>query len=375
VSEERPKLILTEDDLGPADAVAQPPAPQQPAEQQFPPLASDALAPPRVLTSSDLPGASPGLPLNLGGVKVRSLVAASVGIAIGWAICEITGIGTKPTTSESEANLQSGLFVAVLGLVFATVYSGWEQIENRSVEGFLHVVGRVAPAGAAIGFASGFVAQLIYTPIYRNVLENATFDDFADLTSNPKLYLARALAWGIFGMGMGAASALLVRSREKLINGLIGGAVGGAIGGVVFHWVAFNVDSLALSRLIGLLVVGGGIGLAIGLVETARREAWLHVVAGGMAGKEFILYATETTVGSDPKCDVVLIKDSAIQPYHFTIAASAGPGASRRTLTAYQGCPVTINGQPVAQHELRNGDTIGVGATSIAYAERTLQQV
>jgi hypothetical protein len=382
---DRPKLILTEDDLGPdADAaqpastqqpaaappVTQPPAQQPPAEQQFPALGGDAFAPPRVLTSNDLPGGSAPLPFNLGDVKTRSLVAASVGIAVGWAICEITGIGGATATSESELNFQSGIFVAVLGLAFAVIYNGWEQIENRSVEGLLHVARQVALAGAGIGFVSGFLAQVIYTPISRNVVENATFDDLESLTSNPKLYMARALAWGMFGMGMGAASAMLVRSREKLINGLIGGAVGGAIGGVVFHWAAFNIDSAALSRLIGLLVIGAGIGLAIGLVETARREAWLHVIAGGMAGKEFILYAAETKVGSDPKCDIVLIKDQAIQPYHFTIVTAAGPGVARRVLTAYQGCPVTIDGQPVAQHELRNGDTIGVGSTSIAYAER-----
>lgn len=384
MSDERRKLVLTEDDFGPVDdgaASAAPVAQRSPAQQQpsaeqrepaerFPALDGNSQAPPRVLTAGELPGGSAAPPFSLGDVKARSLVAASVGIAIGWAICEVTGIGTGSATSESELNIQAGLFVAVLGLTFAIVYSGWEQIEARSAEGLLHVARQVAPLGAAIGFASGFLAQVIYTPISRNVVESATFDDLGNIAANPKLYMARALAWALFGMGMGAASAMLVRSREKLINGLIGGAIGGAVGGVVFHWAAFNIDSEALSRLIGLLVIGAGIGLAIGLVETARREAWLHVIAGGMAGKEFILYAAETKVGSDPRCDIVLIKDAEIQPYHFTIVTSPGAGAVRRVLTAYQGCQVTIGGQPAVRHELRNGDVIGVGSTSIAYAER-----
>ena len=77
---------------------------------------------------------------------------------------------------------------------------------------------------------------------------------------------------------------------------------------------------------------------------------------------------SETRVGSSPLCDVTVIKDPGVQPYHFTVSPET---AGRRTLTAYQGCAVTINGAPVAQHTLRNGDAIGVGSTTIRYAERT----
>ena len=35
---------------------------------------------------------------------------------------------------------------------------------------------------------------------------------------------------------------------------------------------------------------------------------------------------------------------------------------------------MTIHGQPVAQHTLRDGDVIGVGTTFIKYAERTAPQ-
>src|SRR6476469_9903641 len=145
MSDERPKLILTEDDLGPdagaaapgpppaAASAAQPPTQQlpaqqppaqPPADQQFPALGGDAFAPPRVLTSSDLPsGPGASLPINFGDVKVRSLIAASVGIVVGWAICEITGLGSPTATSESELNFKSGLFVGVLGLAFAVIYN------------------------------------------------------------------------------------------------------------------------------------------------------------------------------------------------------------------------------------------------------------
>ena len=84
------------------------------------------------------------------------------------------------------------------------------------------------------------------------------------------------------------------------------------------------LESQGTARLIGLLFVGVGIGVAIGLIETARRDAWLNVVGGAMTGKEFIVYEAETKIGSDPKCEIVLIKDPAIQPYHFVINTPAG---------------------------------------------------
>ena len=75
-----------------------------------------------------------------------------------------------------------------------------------------------------------------------------------------------------------------------------------------------------------------------------RDELKSQIVAGGMTGKEFVLYDGETRVGSSPKCEITLIKEPAVQPFHFTISAEA---AGRRTLTAYEGCPVTVNGAPV----------------------------
>jgi hypothetical protein len=88
-----------------------------------------------------------------------------------------------------------------------------------------------------------------------------------------------------------------------------------------------------------------------------------------MTGKEFVLYEVETPVGSSPKCGITLIKDSNIAPFHFVIGAA---DRGRRTIAAYEGATIAVNGTPVTHHVLRSGDTITVGGTAIAYSERSI---
>lgn len=387
---ERRKLVLTEEELTAPEAPPAPPpprhsppppsyaapAPQQPP-QEFPTVGGVGGPPRAVAPGSAAPGAPPALPtwLNVNTVRGRSLVAAAAGIALAWAVTELLGGAEWGAGSHSKLALDasSAAWVAILGLLFVVVYSGWEHILARNPDGLLHVLRTTGPAGAGLGFVSGFIAQAVFTALIDAIdpTGHGLFVDPGDL----RLYLARALAWGLFGMGVGAASAALIRSRQKLVNGLIGGAIGGAVGGLVFHWVSLQMPtSQGSARLIGLLFVGVGIGVAIGLIETARRDAWLNVIGGAMTGKEFIVYEAETKVGSGPKCEIVLIKDPAVQPYHFVINTPAATTQQTRTLVAYQGCEVTIQGQRVAQHTLRDGDVIGVGSTFIRYSERTTQQ-
>jgi hypothetical protein len=364
---DKPKLVISLDDLddGPAAAGTRAPV-QSPAPRVFPtvdgvrrPVAQigNPLAP---APAAARPVAAAGF--NLGDVRARNLVASLAGMGLGWAVTEILGIGDSNSTSTLSQDFHAGVWVAVLGCLFSIVFVGWEHIEARNAEGVLVAARSAAPWGAGTGFVAGFIANAIYHALLVHALESG-----GGLTS---LYIARILGWGIFGLGVGATTAALVRARDKLINGALGGVIGGAVGGLAFEWVAEHVQSTGLARLIGLLVIGAGIGVAIGVVETLRREAWFHIVGGGMSGKEFVLYEGDTRVGSSPKCEITLIKDPAILPQHFAVTST--DSGARRTLVAHPGAVVTINGAPVARHHLRSGDSIGVGGTTIAYAERAI---
>ena len=57
--------------------------------------------------------------------------------------------------------------------------------------------------------------------------------------------------------------------------------------------------STTSARITGIAITGLAIGLGIGLVEVARRQHWLEIMTGGMAGKQFILYSSRTTIGAE----------------------------------------------------------------------------
>ncbi len=56
-------------------------------------------------------------------------------------------------------------------------------------------------------------------------------------TSVSTAYVARMIGWAIFGGGIGLAIGLVDKSKQRAINGALGGLAGGAIGGVVFEFV------------------------------------------------------------------------------------------------------------------------------------------
>jgi hypothetical protein len=219
----------------------------------------------------------------------------------------------------------------------------------------------VIPAAIA-GFAAGFAAQAVYTRVLEDAFRAGDFSP-----SSARLYLARSLGWAIFGLGTGLVLGVIDRSPRKAVNGAVGGLVGGAIGGVVFQLSSIHLSSSdRLSRLLGLLAIAALVAIATRAVEAARREAWLRVVAGGMTGKEFILYHAVTRIGSSPQCEIFLLKDPAVEPLHAQIE-ERGP---QRTLTASPAAPVLVNGSPTTSHTLRHGDTLQIGKTVISYAER-----
>lgn len=295
--------------------------------------------------------------------RTGPLVAAAAGILVAWAITEILGVENagEHATSKSSLNAASGLWTGSIAALFACVVVGFD----RAVEGAWQEVWRRATRTAipafVVGFASGYIAQAVYTHMLIAAVKHNDFD-----VGSGRFYLARIIGWAIFGLGIGVVFGLLDKSQRKAINGALGGVAGGAAGGAIFQWASLNIHSQHTPRLIGLLGVGLLVALAIRTVETARREAWLQIVAGGMAGKEFILYHAVTRLGASPDCEIFLLKDPAIAPLHAQIEDRG----HQRILSVAPGATVHINQTPVTSQVLRHGDQIQIGNTVIGYAER-----
>jgi hypothetical protein len=252
----------------------------------------------------------------------------------------------------------------VIAVVFASVMVGFDRAVGGAWSEAWRRARRIALPALGIGFVSGFVGSAIYLEIVESIVQKSGFVGEHDA----RLYVARALGWTVFGGGVGLAVGFADRSRAKAINGLIGGLGGGAVGGLLFQFTVAAFDSDGLSRLIGLLGIGLLVAAATRAVEHARREAWLRVVSGGLAGKEFILYHPVTHIGSAPECDIFLLKDPQVAPRHARIEDRG----TERLLHSTAGSPVFVNGAPVSSCRLRGDDRIQIGHSTIAYSERRI---
>jgi pSer/pThr/pTyr-binding forkhead associated (FHA) protein len=115
---------------------------------------------------------------------------------------------------------------------------------------------------------------------------------------------------------------------------------------------------------VGFGIFGLATGAMMGLVESALKDRWFYVTAGPLAGKQFILYKPQTTIGSDQRSDIYLFKDSAILPIHASLTSNG----SRITLRAAG--PVFVSGVPVTNRVLMDGDLVQIGRYTFRYKER-----
>lgn len=362
---ERSRIVLGEEDFADAPTV---PAERSAPVLPEPPLPSVVHRPPaQIGVGPGSPPANKGVGATLLDATGRALLIASgAGVFSGWALGEVTGTSEFLATSKSSADLHTAIWTGLVGLVFGGVLLAFERAAGGAWEAAASRFAKAAAPMFVSSFLAGYLAQVVYGQIVQGILEDALRSGSTPGNNDVRLYLARALGWALFGLGIGAMVGVLNRTRKLAVNGALGGVIGGTAGGLIFQFVGANLQlSGGASRLIGLAMIGGLIALATRAVETARREAWLHVLAGGMAGKEFILYHDLTRMGSSPDCEIFLLKDPAVAGMHATIEQHG----TQRILSAVGGA-VTVDGRPVVRHTLRSGEQLQVGGTLIGYSER-----
>jgi hypothetical protein len=308
-----------------------------------------------------------------GNVPTLGVVGLVGGIA-GWLAAEVI---TRPDSENPwygrSVNLGTILFVGVFAVALGFALGLWEGIQARSRQKVALAARRLAPFMLGASVAGGFVAQQLYTSMitdaYRQAVEDGSFDNVR-VTLHFSRGLAFAVAAGSLGLALGGAS----RSGRRAVNAGIGGLVGGFVGGYLFDYVSEWVDaeSGAIPRLVALAACGAMVGVGIGLVETVRKEHWLEIVSGGMAGKQFILYQDQTLVGAAPDAHVTLIKDPAIAPHHLSLRRTPNGLVATANDPAW---PVLVNGVAQQQALLADGVSLQVGRTVLRYREKVPTQL
>ena len=230
--------------------------------------------------------------------------------------------------------------------------------------------------GLGVGFGGGFIALFVAGIIFSISGSIAVqFWDDPQPDAMPTglalliLMMGRSAAWAVASIPAGLGQGIALRQKKVAINGVVGGILGGLIGGLLFDPISLvftTADGEAsLSRAVGFTFIGLLVGLFVGLVEGWTKTAWLLMQKGSLAGKQFVLYKDTTILGSSPKAELYLFKDSAIEPRHAVIHNRGGR-------FEIEDCNTTdgtyVNGSPVERRLLQSGDKIALGKTVLEFA-------
>jgi hypothetical protein len=223
------------------------------------------------------------------------------------------------------------------------------------------------------GFVSGTLATLAYLPL-SNAAQGILWEADGSISGSGLVLqtVSRGLAWALAGLAMGLGQGIVQRSSQLAIFGLIGGLVGGLLGGLLFDPLDFlisgmNNPSANMSRMVGISLIGASVGLAIGLVELMARGAWLRMVEGPLAGKEFLIFRNLMTIGSSPRSDIFLFNDTDVAEQH-AILRWIGQRGEIESIHLHN--PVSVNGREVTRSKLRARDRIEIGKTVFIFEQR-----
>jgi len=282
-------------------------------------------------------------------------IAGLLGALLAWALAEPAFVDGG-AAGHRWGNIWMMPMVITLQCVgFAIAESLVERSAKKAV-----VRGLLAlPLGVVLAFVFDFAAEIIFR-IGVTIAAEAGAQTFR----NPAFWVARGVAWMVFGAAGGVVYGIVGQSSKRTLYGALGGVIGAGIGGMIFDPIVMISKGGAPSRAVGFALLGMATGIAIGLVESALKDRWLYVTAGPLAGKQFILYKPRTVIGSDQKCDIYLFKDPNVLPEH-AIVEIAGTRVQFRALG-----PAYVSGQPARVQVLQSGNAVQIGRYAFRYSER-----
>jgi len=300
----------------------------------------------------------PGIVAVSQGTILQGAVAGLVGGFLAWAITEPLFGDDQAARDISLILIEMGVFGGLIGGIIGCCLGAAEGVVSQVWEKAL----RGGAIGLGIGAGGGFLGGILGQLVYGSLL----------LLGPPTMgtvMVARTIGWSTVGIFVGLGQGVGRGSGKRVVNGLLGGLAGGLVAGFLFDPIGMVVQTGTLSRAVGITILGAAAGLAVGLVEEMRKEAWLSVVQGPLSGKQFILYEMRTRIGSSPKCEITLLKDAGIMPEHAVIE---NRGGSYVLTNAQTQAPTLVNGQVVSQTRLHGGSVITVGSTSLLFEEKAI---
>ncbi len=322
-----------------------------------------------------------GRKINFKTIFMKGLLWAFIGGIVGFAVQELL---TDATSSETilrwmgyssiydmldmDIDLASSIIAGAVrvSMAFFSAFVACglglfmgigEGVFYGSKEKALKYAGIGAGVSLGIGFISGYIAQALYAVMV------------SEYSSGFTAALVRGIGWAIMGLGVGVSVGLIKPEKKRILFCCLGGLSGGFAGGFLFDFIVEALmtgidDTGTGARAVGIIIMGLLIGLGIGLLEQFAKQAWLKVVRGEFEGKEYLVFAGTTSIGSSGKNTIVLFKDKLVGPHHCDIVLEGG-----QYVIVDRGTPMgtIVNGQKVMRHVLRQGDAISVGNSVLVF--------
>jgi Inner membrane component of T3SS, cytoplasmic domain len=280
-------------------------------------------------------------------------VAGLLGALAGW------GIGEPFFRDDAGHTIADRLLIPLVVALMCLGLGVAESIVERSSQKALWRGMLALALGVVGGVVFDFLANIIFV-IMVSIVAGMGVQTY----KNPAFWIARGVAWMVFGVAGGIVYGLVDRSGKKIRYGILGGIIGAGLGGMVFDPIAMATSRGGPSRAVGFGLLGLATGVAMGIVESALKDRWLYVASGPLAGKQFILYKPVTVIGSSQQCDIYLFKDHTIQAQHASIELRGA-----QTFLHAQG-QVYVSGQPARNRALQSGDLVQIGRYAFHFRER-----
>jgi hypothetical protein len=283
----------------------------------------------------------------------------------------------KASLSLTRLNARSN----AAGMFFFAMVAGFVGLALGGAEGVVCRNIRRALLGGAVGLIAGFIggyvssllANLIYGPINSLAMKEMNPGSGSLSTYGFLVQMGgRTLSWGIAGMAMGLGQGIVLRSKRLFLYGFLGGLLGGLLGGILFDPIdllllGLHKPSAHLSRLVGLAIIGASVGAMIGVVELLARDAWLRMIEGPLAGKEFLIFKDLMRIGSSPRSEIYLFNDEAVADHHASLRTTGDIIELENTDIENE---LLVNNRKIKRARLRHGDRITVGRTVFMFEKR-----
>ncbi len=289
---------------------------------------------------------------------VRRLIILALGILAGlcvWPVAELILYFQAGFPSYFVfLALLGAAFGALMGVFFGTAEGVTSRIKSRIPQGMLlgAVVGLI---GGAAGFLAGQAALWLIGELFMR-----SYGNFQWVV----LPISRAIGWAVLGIFVGAVEGIRAMSAKKILVGILGGFLGGLAGGFALEYSRLLIPLIALSRLIGLVILGLAIGLFYGLIEQGMAFGIIRILTGDLKGKEFLLNQGRMRIGKSRRNEVALPTYADLADRQAQLKVVKGDVV----LTNLEPkLPMLVNEQKVQEQRLKLGDVIKIGSAKIFF--------